>query len=234
VPECRVDGGQSLAARLRVTIIAPMWYGYLFVNAPRARQVGVIGCHECGLVFSWTDQLGPVACTRCRSPLRHRWPHSLAASWLLFALAMLLYLPANLLPVMKIRLAMQGEHSLTIIDGVRDLWNDGTYDVAIIVFVASVALPCAKFMALGALLLSVQWQTHWARRQRTYLHDLLELIGYWSMLDVLVVSVLGSLVQFQALGEIEPDAGIFFFGASVMLTMLAVRCFDSRLIWDAV
>jgi paraquat-inducible protein A len=58
-----------------------------------------------------------------------------------------------------------------------------------------------------------------------------EHIGYWSMLDVLVVALVTALIQFRALGIAEPRSGIVFFGAVVVLTMLAAMSFDSRLAW---
>lgn len=203
------------------------------INAPlRSQHLGIIGCHVCGLVLEHAAEAPQPACPRCSSPLQHRKSHSTGRTWLLLIAALLTYIPANLLPVMQIQSLGQDEQRLTILGGIFDLWHDGAHDVAAVVFLASVALPCAKFFILSGLLLSVQMRSPFARRQRNRLHRFLELVGYWSMLDVLVVGILGSLVQFQGLGAIEPGAGIFLFGASVVLMMLAAHSFDSRLIWD--
>lgn len=199
--------------------------------SPRSHHLGVIGCHVCGWVLEQTDE-HPQQCPRCRSALHHRRRHSARWTWLFLIAALLTYIPANLLPVMNVQFLGQGEQRLTIMGGVLDLWHDGAYDIAAVVFLASVVLPCAKFVMLAGLLLSVQMHSRFARRQRDRLHRFLELVGYWSMLDVLVVGILGSLVQFQGLGTIAPGAGIFLFGASVVLMMLAAHSFDSRLIWD--
>ncbi len=198
----------------------------------RAHDIGVIGCPVCGLVLDLLDDDQHPTCPRCHSALHRRHLHSLARTWLLLAIALLLYVPSNLFPVMAINLLGHGDHETTIIGGVLDLWQGGSHDIAAVVFMASVVLPCSKFVVLAGLLVSVQNGATGARRQRAKLLRLLELIGCWSMLDVLVVGVLGSLVQFQALGEIEPRAGIFLFGASVVFTMLAAHSFDPRLIWD--
>ena len=141
-------------------------------------------------------------------------------------------MPANLLPVMDIRVLGDVGHAATLLGGVVELWRNGSYGVALVVFIASVLVPGVKYLALAFLLLTVRRANGWARRSRARLHRWLEAVGYWSMLDVLVVGLLVSLVQFQALGEIQPRAGILFFGMSVVLTMLATQSFDARLIWD--
>jgi paraquat-inducible protein A len=121
----------------------------------------------------------------------------------------------------------------TIGGGVLEFWESGAWDIALIIFIASVGVPAIKFMSLIFLLVTAQRRSTWARRQRSQLYRCVELIGYWSMLDVLVVALVASLVQLQELGTIEPRAGILFFGMVVVLTMLSAMSFDPRLIWDA-
>jgi paraquat-inducible protein A len=93
-------------------------------------------------------------------------------------------------------------------------------------------VPGIKFVALTLLLVTVQRDSQWARKERSKMYRFVELIGYWSMLDVIVVALVASLVKFQALADIEPRAGILFFGLVVVFTMLSAMSFDPRLIWD--
>jgi len=205
--------------------------------APRALQLGVVACHACGLVCEdLLDEArasgGPApACPRCLSPLRRRKPNSLARTWAFLLAGLIFYIPANLLPVMyNSRFGSGGES--TIMGGVVEFWHAGAWDIALIIFVASVAVPCTKFLVLGMLLVSAQRRSAWARRERARLYRLVEFIGYWSMLDVLVVALVSALVQFNALSRVEPRLGILFFGMVVILTMLSAISFDPRLIWD--
>jgi len=202
-------------------------------SRPRAQRLGMVGCRVCGLVVSAPLQAGRKSfCPRCRAALQPRLAGGLGRAWALWLAALIFYVPANLLPVMDIRVLGGTEHAATILGGVVDLWRDGSYGVASVVFVASVLMPGIKYLALAFLLLTVRFANGWARRARARLYRWIEAAGYWSMLDVLVVGLLVSLVQFQALGEIQPRAGILFFGMSVVLTMLAAQSFDARLIWD--
>lgn len=202
------------------------------MNAPpRASQLQVIACHACGLVLE--DRFaGHGRCPRCGASLHRRRPNSIARSWALLIAGMIFYIPANLLPVMYTSLLGSGSDS-TILQGVVEFWHGGSYGIALVIFVASVAVPCSKFLILGLLLLTVQRRSTWARRERARLYRLVEVVGYWSMLDVLVVAIVAALVKFQALSDIEPRSGILFFGMVVILTMLSAMQFDPRLIWDS-
>lgn len=200
----------------------------------RAQHIGVIGCRVCGLVVAPGEHDSEHRrCPRCRSALNRRYKRSVERTWALLFASVICYIPSHMLPVMEVSSLGQSVHPSTILGGVVDLWGDGSYDVALVILATSVAIPCAKFFALGILLMSIQFNWNWARRTRARLFHLLELVGYWSMLDVLVVGLLASLVKFDALGGIDPGPGIFFFGISVILTMLAAHSFDPRLIWDS-
>jgi paraquat-inducible protein A len=144
--------------------------------------------------------------------------------------ALVLYIPANVLPVMYTRL-LGSEAESTILEGVVEFWRSGSWDIAVLIFAASVAVPCTKFLAIALLLLDQKFPIG-SRVGKTRLLKLVEHIGYWSMLDVLVVALVTALIQFRALGVAEPRPGIVFFGAVVVLTMLAAMSFDSRLAWQ--
>lgn len=201
-------------------------------QAPRAQQLQLISCHSCQLVSE--DILGTMAtvrCSRCNAKLHRRQPNSISRAWALLIAAIIFYIPANILPVMYTSLLGSGSDS-TIISGVVAFWTTGSHGIALVIFIASVAVPCTKFLVLGLLLITSQRHSQWARRERAKLYRLVELVGYWSMLDVLVVAIVTALVQFGALSETEPRVGIFLFGVVVILTMLSAMSFDPRLIWD--
>lgn len=201
-------------------------------SAPRAHELGVIGCHGCGLVCEHPpDDLTHRHCPRCQAPLHRRRPNSITRTWALLVAALILYIPANLLPVMYTSMFGKVSES-TIMVGVIEFWKAGSYGIALVIFIASVAVPCTKFLILGLLLVTAQRRSNWAVRERARLYRLVELVGYWSMLDVLVVAVVAALVKFQKLSDVEPRIGILFFGVVVILTMLSAMSFDPRLTWD--
>ena len=198
-------------------------------DLPEARDLNLCLCHSCGLACDMTDE--PQECERCGAPLHRRKSNSLTRTWAYLLAALVFYIPANLLPVMNTSMLGSGSDS-TIIGGVLEFWEHGAWDIALIIFIASIAVPGVKFVALSLLLITAQRGSLWARKERSKLYRFVELIGYWSMLDVIVVALVAALVKFQALGDIEPRSGILFFGMVVVFTMLSAMSFDPRLIWD--
>jgi len=199
-------------------------------SLPRASDLGIIGCHVCGLVCR--DVSTPeAACPRCGSALHKRKSASYSRTWALLLAAFVFYIPANVLPIMR-TVSVGDVDDNTILSGVIELWVKGSPDLAIIVFTASIVVPMLKFIALGLLLISSQRGSSWATRQRAKLYRLVEFIGYWSMLDVFVVALLTALVQFGFFSQVEPLPGVVYFGLTVVITMLASMTFDPRLIWD--
>ncbi len=156
---------------------------------------------------------------------------SLARTWALVITAAMLYLPANIYPVMTVT-SLGKSQSDTIMSGAIYLLQHGMWPLALVVFVASVMVPLLKLAALSGLLISVQRGSSWRPRDRTRLYRITEVVGPWSMVDIYVVTILVALVSLGQLASIEAGLGAVFFGAVVILTLLAAQSFDPRLIWD--
>lgn len=198
---------------------------------PNARDRNLAVCHVCGLLARLPGGGQAGHCPRCDALLHLRKPDSLARTrWLMMA-AIVLLLPANLLPVMTTE-SLGGRQEDTIISGVIYLWQHGAWPLSLIVFIASVAVPLAKLGTLAVLLRAARGRTPWPARHLARLYRAIEFVGRWSMLDIFVVTLLAALVRLQMLATVEPGPGAAAFGAVVVLTMLATRAFDPRLIWD--
>jgi paraquat-inducible protein A len=197
--------------------------------AGSAAHLGLAGCHACGQVVAVREHSH---CPRCGSVVHLRKPESLAACWAFLIAAIVLYVPANLLPIMQTT-SLGDTQSNTIMSGIILLWNTGSWDLALIVFVASMVVPLGKLLALVVLLFSVQHRALCHPQQLARLYRLVELVGKWSMLDVYVVTLLATVVRFDAFMSVHAGSGALAFGGVVVMTMLAARAFDPRLIWDA-
>jgi paraquat-inducible protein A len=171
-------------------------------------------------------------CPRCHAPLHRRKPNSLARTWALLLTSVVLYIPANVLPVMTVT-SLGRAQADTIMSGVVYLFVHGQWPLAVLIFFASVFVPLAKILTLGFLAASVGRRSSWRPVDRTRMYRLTELLGRWSMVDIYVVTILVALVKLGNLATIEAGLGAVFFGAVVVVTMIAAEGFDPRLIWDA-
>ncbi len=196
-----------------------------------AAEQGLTGCPTCGLV-NRLDADGHGHCGRCGETLHARLPHSLQRTWALLAAAAILYIPANVYPIMTTT-SLGHTAPSTIVGGVVELIQMGSWPVAVVIFVASVIVPVGKLVALAWLCLVVTRSNELNAASRTRLYRLTEFIGRWSMVDVFVVAILVALIRAGALMSITPGPAALAFGAVVVLTMLAAMTFDPRLIWDS-
>ncbi|MCA9502896.1 MAG: paraquat-inducible protein A [Spirochaetaceae bacterium] len=195
-------------------------------------------CHTCRLVVAIPpvaahDAHAALGCPRCGSDVHRRKPDSLSRTWAFLIAAILCYLPANLYPIMSVT-SLGRTQADTILSGVVFLFSHGMWPLAFVVFVASVVVPVLKIVALVGLLASVQRRSRWDPRRRSLVYRVVEAIGRWSMVDVYVVTILAALVHMGKVAAVEAEAGAFFFGAVVVLTLFAAESFDPRLIWDVI
>jgi paraquat-inducible protein A len=197
----------------------------------QSAELGLTLCRTCNLAISRENIPCDTRCPRCRTRVQRRMPFSTEMTLAFLLAGMIFYIPANILPVMHTS-GLLGDADSTILGGILEFWRAGDWDIAALIFIASVAVPFTKFIAIGLLLVTVRWGSRWDPHQRTVLYRIVEFIGYWSMLDVIVVAITAALMQFQVLGTAEPRPGIAFFCAVVIVTMLSALSFDPRLIWD--
>ena len=196
----------------------------------RGIDLGLATCETCELVVR-ADAHEPGVCPRCRTPVHLRRRHGNMQSLALMIAAIALYFPANALPVMH-TVEFPLDRQDTILSGIGYLWEQGSWDLAVLVFAASIMVPILKLGALGYLLWTSRRHAPAHRRGRTRLYRLLEVIGHWSMLDVFVVALLTAVVQLGRFAHVEPGPGVLPFAGVVVLTMLASASFEQRTIWD--
>jgi paraquat-inducible protein A len=198
-----------------------------------AKSAGLIQCVDCRKLLRYPEieSQEKLMCPRCGAALHPRRPGSLTKTWALAITALICLIPANLYPIMTLTYRGEPETS-TIMDGVILLVKVQAIPIAVIIFIASIAIPFLKVAGLMTLLLSIQLKWNLNSRQRTLLYRIIESIGRWSMLDVFTISILVALVELGSLAEITGGIAATFFCLAVVLTIFAAGAFDSRLIWD--
>lgn len=204
---------------------APSLMGEYPLGSAASQRLQV--CHVCETVV----ELSRHTCPLCHAKLHLRQPLSLQRCMAYLITACLLYIPANVLPIMETVNFGRVEHS-TIVGGVVQLWAHGSYLIAMIIFTASVVVPVFKILVISWLCWSVGRRRRYNPKQLTRLYVFTEFIGKWSMVDVFVVALLVALVDLGGLIAVHPGTAALAFAGVVIFTMLSAQSFDSRLIWD--
>ncbi len=196
----------------------------------------MVSCRSCGLVCYSEGALDPEQCVggcpRCGQRLHRRKPDGLRRCMIFVFCAIILYIPANVFPVMTIiKLHRGGGH--TILEGVKELYQAHMLPLALLVFFASITVPVLKILSLCAMSFATWRGSSRCLIDRTRLYRIVELIGRWSMIDVFMISILVAMVHFGPLANVNADGGMLAFAAVVVLTICASDSFDPRVMWDA-
>ena len=196
-------------------------------NILTAREAHLVGCRHCA--EAWPE--GTARCARCGGKLASRDPRSLQRVWAWWIAGVICYIPANTEPMLRTKTLLQDDAS-TIVGGAVELFLHGDPLIAFIILLASVGIPVAKFLCIAFLAISITRRTRQSATARHRMYHIVEYIGRWSMIDVFVVAILSSLVQFSAVATVTPGPASLAFALSVVFTMLSAQSFDSRRIWD--
>lgn len=204
-----------------------------YVKRQTAIESGYISCHDCRNLVRTVGlpegaQLG---CPRCNAEIHPRKPHSLSRTWALIITSAVLFLPANLLPIMRVDFVGSQEYS-TILDGIIYFFHEKDYSIGLIIFTASILVPLFKIIGMVIILLSIQFNWKSWLRHKTAMFHFIEFIGRWSMLDIFVIALMSTLVNFGSLTSTQAAPAASYFTAVVLCTMFAALTFDPRLLWD--
>ena len=192
----------------------------------RVQKDKFVRCHICEAVNE--EKVGEIICRRCGEKIHTHKDISLHRTIAFLITAIILYIPANIYPILVTRQFGVVQES-TILGGIMHLWEMGSYPVAIIILLASVFVPILKFIFITYLLISTKYNVKSSTIDKHKLFYITEVIGSWSMVDVFVVAILSVLIHFTAV-QILPGTGATAFGLMVFFTMLSALSFDTRLI----
>lgn len=201
---------------------------------PQTLKVGVPGIHQNLRLCSCCTAILPAdqeICPRCETKGHVRRKNSLQWTMALLVTSIMLYLPANILPIMITNL-LGDEMPSTIMAGVILLWGEGSYPVALVIFIASIMVPTLKMIAIAWLCWDAKGHGKRDSERMHLIYEVVEFVGRWSMIDVFVIAVLSALVRIGGLMSIYPAIGALMFALVVIMTMFAAMTFDPRLSWD--
>ena len=193
-----------------------------------------MACHDCGYLLDASEMPFDIAltCPRCNADTHYRKHQSIPTTWALVVTAAILFVPANILPIMRVDFLGSSEYS-TIMDGILYFFHVKEYGIGLIIFMASILVPLFKIVGLSIILLSIKLKWKRGLRHKTAMFRFIEFVGRWSMLDIFVIALMATLVEFGNFTATFAAPAASYFAAVVVCTMFAAHTFDSRLLWDA-
>lgn len=199
-----------------------------------AAEAELINCGRCRLLskYKYPQTIGDAVCPRCGSSVHLRKPNSITRTWALIIAASIFYIPANVFPITVVT-SLGKAKSDTIISGVIYFINTGMWPIALVIFTASIVVPLLKLSGLSFLLVSIRQKSTWRPDERTRLYRITEAVGRWSMVDIYALTIVVALMKMGYFATVEVGPAAVYFAAVVVITMLAAKAFDPRLIWDS-
>ena len=197
------------------------------------QQAGLMACHYCNYLnpVVKTKQNERQFCTRCDASVHVRKSNSCINTWALLITALILFIPANVLPIMRVYFLGVPDDS-TIMDGIIYFFQHGSYGIGLIILTASVIVPLFKMIGLLILLLTIKLNLTTSLKAKIKMFHVIEFIGRWSMLDIFVIALMGVLINFGNFTSIVVAPAATYFCLVVITTMVSATTFDSRLLWE--
>lgn len=198
-----------------------------------AAQLGLKRCHDCGLLIdsSTAADTSDSNCPRCNSAAHIRTTNSIVKTWALVLTSLILFFPANILPIMQVNFLGVPDRS-TILDGILYFFKEGSYGIGLIILTASILVPLFKVIGMMIILLTIKYGSTDFLKQKAKMFRFIEFIGRWSMLDIFVIALMTVLVNFGFLTSIHTAPAATYFTMVVVSTMIAALVFDPRIMWD--
>ena len=196
-----------------------------------ARSLGLMRCHDCDRIIKVASNDSATVCPRCGSDAHFRTARSISKTWALIITSMILFIPANTLPIMEVSFLGVPDRS-TILDGIIYFLKHGSIGIGLIILIASILVPLFKIIGMAIILISIRSGKNRYLKQKSKMFRFIEFIGRWSMLDIFVVALLSVLVDFGFLTSIHTAQGATYFSVVVVATMCAAIVFDPRILWD--
>jgi len=193
-------------------------------------DAALLACPSCDLVQRLPD-VGPgesVRCPRCNMTLWRPRKDSVSRTLALTVAAVVLYLLANLVPMLGLT-TLGHESFTTITGGAQRLWTNGQPIVAVLVFFAAVFAPGFQISVLLIVLLGSLSKNppHWIAavlRRHPFSRT-------WSMVEVMLLGVLVALTKIADYATVIPGIALFSaFGLVAAFTAIQ-SSFDPREVW---
>jgi paraquat-inducible protein A len=196
-------------------------------------DASLVSCPHCDLLQRLPVVLPGVSarCPRCREELRRPREDSLNRTLALTTAAAILFVVANLIPMLGIRVVGRAT-ATTVVGGAVHLWDQGMFSVSGLVLFTAVLAPAIQISFMLAIVLGArsgkprQWIAVLLRHNRR--------VQTWSMVEVMLLGVVVALVKIADYATVVPGDALFMLGALVVMLSAAQVIFDPEEVWKSI
>jgi paraquat-inducible protein A len=192
--------------------------------------VPMIACHECGTVqhMRALPEGGAARCARCGATLYRQRRDSIEHTLLLTLAALILFAIANTFPFLTFELEGNADTS-TLLSGVRGLYEQGMWPLAVLVLLTATAVPLAWLVSTTYVLLPLWFgRVPWGVAQ---VFRITELLRPWAMMEVYLLGVIVAYVKLSDLARLELGIALFAFVGLIVVMIAAEAALEPHEIW---
>lgn len=199
-------------------------------NSWTMSRIELDACAECDLLLSPArPAVGDKArCPRCGYLLQRPRKQSVVRTLALSLTGLILILPANLLPLVGIKV-LGNTRDGTLWSGVLALYREDMWAIAVLVFLSSILFPLIN------IVLSVLVSGHlYFRQPNRYLPHWMRWLQHfeeWAMLEVYMLGIIVACVKLASMADLRFGFGLYAFIALLIVNALLTSCLDPHLFW---
>ena len=193
----------------------------------------LIACHECDLLQRLPERQGKYVarCSRCNAMLHRGVENSIDRTLALTLAGVILFAVANSFPFLAFKLQGQ-ETRTTLITGVLDLYNQGKWEIAILVLLTTIVVPLLQLLIQLYVFVPLKFdRIPW---KLAAVFRFAQSLSPWSMMEVFLIGIIVAIVKLVGMAQIVPGLALWSFAALIVTLAAAAANMDSRVVWDRV
>ena len=194
----------------------------------------LIACHECDLLHRIPVREGAHSvsrCRRCNAALHRSIENSIDRTLALTLAGLILFIVANSFPFLTFK--MQGQETqTTLISGVIGLYDEGKWEIALLVVLTTVVVPLTQLLI--QLYIYVPLKLNRIPWLMAPVFRFAGVLQPWSMMEVFLIGIIVALVKLLGMAQIVPGLALWSFALLIVTLAAAAANMDSRIVWDSV
>ncbi len=193
-------------------------------------STSLVACPDCDLLHRLPPmQYGERAkCSRCGAVLYHKKRDTLDHTVALSCAGLVFFFLANIFPFMSFKLEGRVQSSV-LISGVKELFVQDMWVVALLVLAVSIVIPLLKILSMLYVLFPLTRQRRLPHA--SFVFRWVEVFHPWAMLDVYMLGVIVAIVKLSDLATLDLGVALFSFGALIVTMAAADATLDSHAVW---